>query len=191
MKNTVIWLTGVILFSFAGCSIAQPAEVLEPAEEVISVQNNDAADAAAEEDDKAAPDRAIAGSEVSPVSADYLDDVSDQYPAYEDASELMKSDPSEYETVILFYTSEDVSDFRVLSLELTGVDENGNPDFNMTEVFNIPVLKADTPLAVPMSFPGDIPSNGFSYTGADGNVLTFTVSQSGYDGSLVTSPIGQ
>ena len=120
----------------------------------------------------------------SKVSVDYLDDVKDQYPDYEDAAKVMGVNTSDYETVILFYTDEDVEDFRVFSLD-NNIDENGIPDYIATEVFKTSELKKDAPVAVPLNFPGDMSLNGFCYKGADGNLQTFTVGISGEDGSLV------
>ena len=126
-------------------------------------------------------------SESGIVLADYLEDVVDRYPDYIDASEQMNGSRTDYETVILFHTDRDVEDFRVFSLEMN-IDDNGIPDFTATEVFRTGELKKDTPIAVPLSFPGDMSHNGFCFKGPDGNLETFTISQSGMDGSLVINP---
>ena len=118
------------------------------------------------------------------VSADYLDDVKALYPDYVDASEAMKVSSSEYETMVLFHTDGNVEDFRVYSLELN-FDENGDVDYIPTEVFRSAELKKDTPIAVPLYFPGDMSLNGFCYKEPDGNEKTYTISISGKDGSLV------
>ena len=118
------------------------------------------------------------------VFVDYFDVVKDLYPDYVDASEMMKGNSAEYETVVLFHTDGKVEDFRVFSLELN-VDENGGVDFIPTEVFRLAELKQDAPIAVPLNFPGDMSLNGFCYKGPDGNVNTFTVGISGEDGSLL------
>lgn len=121
------------------------------------------------------------------VRVDYFDDVAYQS-YYDDASEYMAME-TEYETRVLFRSEEGARDFRLLSLSLRDVDVNGHATFDVTEVFNIPALRAGIPLAVPMSFPGDIPSNGFSYTDTDGTTKTYAISVSGRDGSLVVSPL--
>lgn len=118
------------------------------------------------------------------VSADYLDNIKEIYPNYINASDIMKVNCSDYETVILFYTDESVADFRVFSLDLD-IDESGNPNFIPTEVFRTAKLEKDIPIAVPLNFPGDMSLNGFSYKGNDENINTFTVGISGKDGSLV------
>lgn len=121
------------------------------------------------------------------VRVDYFDDVNYQN-YYDDASEYMDAGV-EYDTKVLFRTDEGVADFKLLSLSLRDVDADGKAIFDITEVFNIPGLRAGIPLAVPMSFPGDIPSNGFSYTDTDGTTKAFCIGVSGFDGSLVVSPI--
>lgn len=120
------------------------------------------------------------------VSVDYLDDVKGQYLNYVDASEIMKVNSSEYETVVLFHADGDVEDFRVFSLELN-IDENGILNPIATEVFRAAELKKDAPVAVPLKFPGDMSLNGFCYKGPDGNLKTFTIGISGKDGSLVVN----
>ena len=121
---------------------------------------------------------------VATVSADYLDDIKEKYPDYVDASETMKVDSSDYDTVLLFHTDGSVQDFRVFSVELS-IDENGGTDFIPTEVFRSAELKKEAPIAVPLNFTGDMSLNGFSYKESDGNIKTFTIGISGKDGSLV------
>ena len=133
----------------------------------------------------------IAQSPDSKVRLDYLEDVAYMLAQYDDASEYLGGfypPDTEFETTVVFRAEEEIKDFRLLSLSLRDVDDSGHATFDMTEVFRIPVLRPDTPLAVPMSFPGDIPSNGFGYTEADGTLRQFTVGMSGKDGSLEVSP---
>ncbi len=121
------------------------------------------------------------------VRVDYFDNVFYQG-EYDDAAESMDKG-IEYETRVLFRSKEGVADFKLLSLSLKDVDANGHATFDIAEVFSTPSLRAGIPLAAPMSFPGDIPSNGFSYTDTDGTTRTYTISVSGRDGSLVVSPL--
>ena len=121
------------------------------------------------------------------VRVDYFDNVNYQS-YYDDATEYMDAGV-EYETKVLFRSEAGVADFKLLSLSLKDVDSNGNASFDITEVFNIPSLRSGIPLAVPMSFPGDIPSNGFSYTDTDGTTKTYAISVSGRDSSLIVTPL--
>lgn len=129
----------------------------------------------------------IARSAGSKVYASYFDDVADRLPPYEDASTYLPD--GTYDTTVVFQTGEEAQNFKLLALALRGVDENGNAAFDIDEVFSLPALYPGVPLVVPMSFPGDMPSSGFSYTDADGTVKTFTLSVSGRDGTLVIAPI--
>ena len=94
-----------------------------------------------------------------------------------------------YDAMIVFRVKEKVKEFRVLTLELQDVDENGHATFDTELLLELYTLKPDDPIAVPMSFPGDIPTNGISYLDENGEPLLFTVSLSGRDGSLVLTPI--
>lgn len=94
-----------------------------------------------------------------------------------------------YETKLLFRSSEDVADFRFLSLALKDVDASGEAAFDPTEVFRVPALRADIPLAVPVNLPETVPFNGFSYTDADGSTKAYSIGVSGRDGSLVVAPL--
>ena len=120
------------------------------------------------------------------VRVDFFDDVNYQS-YYDDASEYMPA--AEYETKILFRSEEGAADFKLLALSLRDVDTDGRAAYDITEVFNIPGLRAGIPLAVPMSFPGDMPSNGFSYTDTDGSTKTYAIGISGRDGSLIVTPL--
>jgi len=126
------------------------------------------------------------------VRADYLDDVALELSDYENAAELfgdLYPTDAEYETTVVFRSAEDVADFTLLALTVRDADEVGNVGFDRAEVFHVPELKAGAALAVPMRFPGDMPSNGFSYTDADGSTKAYTIGVSGKDGSLFVAPL--
>lgn len=125
----------------------------------------------------------------SVVRADYLEDVQGRLAQCEDLSAKLPDGGANAETTVVFRAVADVKDFKLLALELRGVGDDGHADFAKTEVLSLPELRAGEAVSVPMSFPGDIPSNGFSYVAADGAGAAFTLSMSGYDGSLVTAPL--
>ncbi|MBE6910347.1 MAG: hypothetical protein E7474_12365 [Ruminococcaceae bacterium] len=124
------------------------------------------------------------------VRADFFDEAAHQYVQYDydDASEFFDPDET-FECTVLFRSEKGVKDFTLLALTLSGTDANGQAAFDAVEVFSVPELRAGVPLMVPMNFPGDIPSNGFSYTDTDATVETFTIGTSGRDGSLVIVPL--
>lgn len=122
------------------------------------------------------------------VHADFMNPL--LFQEYDDAAALFAAQlpaGGEHETAVVFHAEEAVSDFRLLSLALRDVDQAGNAVFDSAEVFYLAALQK--PLSVPMDFPGDVPSNGFSYVDTDGSTKAFSVSLSGKDGSLVVMPI--
>lgn len=126
----------------------------------------------------------------SEVRADYLEDVAAELTYYEDAALYDGSlGGGDYETTVVFRSDAGVRTFRVLALALRDVDAAGRAVFDVSTVLELPALRAGIPLAVPMSFPGDIPNNGFSYVDEQGITRQFTLSMSGRDGSLVIAPL--
>ena len=126
------------------------------------------------------------------VRVDYLEDVVYRLGTYDDLTGTVSFDDpaaAEWATPVAFRAKEDVSDFRLLTLELRDVDDAGHAAFAATETYAAPALTAERPLAAPLYFPGDMPSNGFAYTDADGAEQYFAISASGKDGSLIVTPL--
>ncbi len=125
------------------------------------------------------------------VTAAFLEDTGLKAGEYEDELEkypnIFQNAP--YDTKVVFRAKERVKEFTVVSLELQDVDENGHANFKTEPLLSLYTLEADDPIAVPMSFPGDIPTNGISYLDENGEPLLFTVSISGMDGSLELLPV--
>lgn len=92
---------------------------------------------------------------------------------------------SEPQAKILFSTDRAVKDFKVLALAFENVDENGKVSFAVKELYRLDQLVPEHPLAVVMTFFGDLPNSGVSYVGEDGAPRNFAVNVSGEDGSLV------
>ncbi|MBQ7682196.1 MAG: hypothetical protein IJT31_08320 [Oscillibacter sp.] len=93
----------------------------------------------------------------------------------------------DYEVGIIFSASRTLRDFKVLSISLEDVDEDGMPVFSVLELYTQDTLTPERPLFVQTSFPGDMPTNGISYLDDDGTTRYFSVSESGFDGSLILS----
>lgn len=87
---------------------------------------------------------------------------------------------------VIFSSQGTLKNFKVLKLEMKDYS-NGKPVFNIKELHNAGSVDAQNPLAVVLSFPGDLPSYGVSYVDGTGNTHRFAISLSGKDGSLVTS----
>lgn len=93
---------------------------------------------------------------------------------------------------ILFTTDSRVTDFTLLALFAEDFTENGAVIFSATPVEldgergSLPsVMTPDTPVAVQLIFPGDLPAYGISYVDAKGSLRRFAIAVSGCDGSLL------
>lgn len=93
---------------------------------------------------------------------------------------------------ILFTTDSRVTDFTLLDLFAEDFTENGAVIFSATPVEldgergSLPsVMTPDTPVAVQLIFPGDLPAYGISYVDAKGSLRRFAIAVSGCDGSLL------
>ncbi len=87
---------------------------------------------------------------------------------------------------IVFMTDYAVTDFSILSLELS---ENASDDpkgllFHATTRTSFPMLSPEIPLVTGMVFYGTIPNNAISYVDGTGTKRAFAVDISGYDGSF-------
>ncbi len=102
----------------------------------------------------------------------------------EEYCDFYSIDQSEYATSIAFSTDGTLYDFKLLSLSMNDVDEEGNPEYSIEEISSYDRLESYRPLIVELTFYGDTPSYGVSYTDESGQTRYFAVSMSGYDGSL-------
>lgn len=100
--------------------------------------------------------------------------------------EFIASD-SPYSVEVLFTASEPVQSFRLLDLADGDFDEDGNLQFTVSESFHLDTLTPENPIVARIVFLGTIPNNGFSYVDASGMAHRYTLSQSGEDGSLITT----
>ena len=102
----------------------------------------------------------------------------------EDSCDFYSVEQSEYSTMIVFTTDGVLQDLKLLSLFMNDVDEEGNPEYSIDEIYSYGTLESYRPLMVELTFYGDMPSYGVSYTDENGETRFFAVSVSGYDGSL-------
>lgn len=93
---------------------------------------------------------------------------------------------------ILFTTDSRVTDFTLLDLSVEDFTQTGAVIFSATPVEldeerdSLPsVMTPDTPVAVQLIFPGDLPAYGISYVDAGGDLRRFAIEVSGYDGDLL------
>lgn len=104
----------------------------------------------------------------------------------EDISDYMAFHPSESSKLqkVVFYTTDTVTDFKVLELEETGYDENYNMVYSADELYTLEELTPDKPFVVSLLDFEYNARNGFSYVDKNGMKWRFAISQSGYDGSV-------
>jgi len=95
---------------------------------------------------------------------------------------------SEYQVQIVFTAKQNVHDFRIYRLSFSDIDSEGNPVFETEQIYEQEELSCERPLQAVLTFPGDLPTAGFSYVRQDGQECRFSIGQSGKDGSLFTSP---
>ncbi len=85
---------------------------------------------------------------------------------------------------VVFFTDSPVTDFTILALQLEDVDEDGTAVYKTEERLNAGELTPEEPIAVDLSFYGDMPNNAISYVDQDGATRCLAVEISGMDGSL-------
>lgn len=105
------------------------------------------------------------------------------------AHDAFAADHGEYAVDVLFEAYEKVSDFRVYALKSEGFDENGVPDFSLTELYRYAAFTPEKALVLTMTFGEILPTYGFSYKDAEGNTHLYGVIESGMDGSAVLTEI--
>lgn len=81
-----------------------------------------------------------------------------------------------------------LSDITFYEIEYSASSEGNQWFKNNKEIGYIPFVAEDEQLVVTMSFPGDMPTIGFSYIGATGETLYYAIGLSGFDGSVQISP---
>lgn len=114
------------------------------------------------------------------VRADWAEDVVGSYADYDE----FMADTSDYRVRILFSTDETVRDFKVLGL-VPQIDEAGNMTFSETELYYMEQLTAERPFVLGMTFEGDTPNYGISYTDGNGRTRKFSIGLSGMDSSIL------
>ena len=113
-----------------------------------------------------------------------------QWNPYSEIENCVIFSSEEYSTQIVLCAYEGpVTDLQLLSLELEEVDQDGRAQFKQTVLETVPTLEPGNPLVVQLSFGCSIPNFGIRYTDDTGAARTYSIMQSGMDGSLVMSGI--
>lgn len=98
--------------------------------------------------------------------------------------DLSSGEPS---SAVLFLADSPVMDFRILSLFVEDITEDGSITFSSGSLCHLDVLSADCALVADLTFHGDLPCYGISYIDANGAFWRFAIEISGYDGSISLS----
>lgn len=167
---SIILIVILILTVFCSCKKTEPSETETTTVHSQTETTEDTADETTTQKIK----------KESEVSADYSANAN----GYTDFIKYIVDD-SEYSTKILFTAEGEVTDFRLLSLLVTDVDDNGRMTFDTDTLYELDTLEENKPLEVTLSFYGDTPAYGISYKDAGGNTKNFTVTLSGEDGSVI------
>ncbi len=96
------------------------------------------------------------------------------------------ADESEQQAKVVFTTNAAVREFKVLSLNMEDVSDEGEMTFSISEeLYSLGELTAEKPLVVGMVFVGSTPNMGISYIDDDGVEKLYAISMSGRDGGLL------
>lgn len=87
--------------------------------------------------------------------------------------------------VVFFANFGDVYDFEFCEIKWLDESDGGESDIEFVPLYTTDALTTNTPLVVTMTFWGDIPSYGITYTDSDGAEHTGTISLNGMDGSVI------
>ncbi|MBR3997584.1 MAG: hypothetical protein IKI93_04490, partial [Clostridia bacterium] len=117
------------------------------------------------------------------VSAVYGNDYTGEYDSF-------AADDGDYAVDVVFTTDGTVRNFKVLSLTLNEITDDGYVSFFFEDLYAYGELTPDKGLAIKMSLPETIPFYGISYTDGTGADRVFSVNLSGFDGSVYLAEIG-
>lgn len=113
-----------------------------------------------------------------------------QWNTVEELENCIVLSDEEYSTQIALCAYEGpVTDVQLLSLELEEVSQEGTVRFKQTVLETVPTLEPGKALTVQLAFGCSIPNFGVRYTDDTGATRTFSIMQSGMDGSLLMTEI--
>ncbi len=96
------------------------------------------------------------------------------------------ADESEQQAKVVFSTNALVRNFKVLSMNMEDVSDEGEMSFSISEeLYSLEKLTAEKPLVVGMVFVGSTPNMGISYIDNSGVEKLYAISMSGKDGELL------
>lgn len=107
------------------------------------------------------------------------------------SAEVIVIDDNIPDSKIRFFIKDNISDFTVLNITITGITEDGDLIYTSSTAYEGGSYKSGDELILEMSFPGDIPNYAISFVDSAGEEHVLTVSESGNDGSIVLSEINK
>ena len=117
------------------------------------------------------------------VSVAFEEDMDKEYS--EDKAEIFTLEDGDNSVNIVFFAQEEITDFRLLSISLKDVTEDGTFIFDEEVIYEAKQFGKTVPyLLAATVFYGDTPSIGISYTDKDGKEKKYAVEISGFDGKL-------
>ena len=90
---------------------------------------------------------------------------------------------------IRFSFDAEVHGFRIINLNITDITEDGELVFTYSEAIDGLNFNSGDEATFVMSFLGDIPNYGVAYLDSHGDEHLLTISESGYDGSIILSEL--
>ena len=110
------------------------------------------------------------------ITADYAEDVT----LKGDYHHFIYDD-SPYKVQVLFRAYDEITDVSLFAIII------GEREGEREYIYHLDTLDAKKPLLADLGFPGDMSSYGISFRDRNGEEHIYAISQSGMDGSLVTS----
>ncbi|MCF0150516.1 MAG: hypothetical protein HUJ80_03805 [Firmicutes bacterium] len=110
----------------------------------------------------------------------FAEDILQSYPEFIEYA----IDTGEFSCDVVFAADADLSNVAVLGLTYRDTDASGRILFDTEELYTESALSAGKALLLHLTFIGDIPNYGISYTDTDGSLRRFAIGESGFDGSL-------
>lgn len=92
---------------------------------------------------------------------------------------------SEYQVKVVFTTTREVKDFKILSLKYIDNEEDETFAFSTTELYTQPKLTPGNAFVLTLTIPEVLPEIGFSYIDEQLGTVSSFISVSGMDGSLL------
>lgn len=107
---------------------------------------------------------------------------------YKNVKDVVLSD-HQNASQVYFITDGTLSNFTIYEMTVKDVDKNGVPSYNKKEVYNLEKLEHELPLNVNLLFSGDSSQFGITVEDENGNIHSYVLQMSGYDGSILVNAV--